>query len=297
VGLLQADPLGTRVFPLQPLDHLDALWVQVAGTVCNLTCTHCFVSAGPDNHRQPFMSRGQIAGRVAEALALGVREFYFTGGEPFLHPEMLEVVADTLPHGACTVLTNGTLFTPARLERLGDLARSSIHSLELRVSLDGWRAEDHERFRGAGSFVRTLEGIVAASRAGLLPIVTATFEPDQDPAPLAERYRTMLRAAGVQRPRLKLLPMFQLGRESGRTRAYRPLETLAGLAATDLEPGRLQCSRSRAVGAHGVYVCPLLVEEPGGRIGDRLDQALGPVRLDHGACFTCQLTGMTCANG
>src|SRR5262245_39222541 len=35
--------------PLQPLIHLDALWVQVAGTLCNLSCTHCFVSCGPAN--------------------------------------------------------------------------------------------------------------------------------------------------------------------------------------------------------------------------------------------------------
>ena len=60
--------------PLQPLVHLDALWLQVAGTLCNLTCTHCFVSCGPDNHHHPLMSRAEVRERVTEALDLGVKE-------------------------------------------------------------------------------------------------------------------------------------------------------------------------------------------------------------------------------
>ena len=129
-------PLETPVYPLQPLEHLDALWVQVAGTVCNLTCAHCFVSAGPDNQRQRLMSRGQVASRVSEAALLGVREFYFTGGEPFFHPEILEILADALPHGACTVLTNGTPFTAAR---------SPLLTLDGDVSVDLVRVPyDHE---------------------------------------------------------------------------------------------------------------------------------------------------------
>src|SRR5215470_8163261 len=95
-------------FPAQPLLHLDALWIQIAGTLCNLECTHCFVSSGPGNRRHDLMTRADVADRVAEALPPGVREFYFTGGEPFLHPELLEILADTLESGPCTVLTNGT---------------------------------------------------------------------------------------------------------------------------------------------------------------------------------------------
>src|SRR5205809_5147246 len=96
-------------FPLQPLLHLDTLWIQVAGTVCNLTCTHCFVSCGPGDDHHALMPRDEVRARVAEALPLGVKEFYFTGGEPFLHPDLLDILEDTLAYGPCTVLTNGTL--------------------------------------------------------------------------------------------------------------------------------------------------------------------------------------------
>ena len=215
--------------PHQPLHHLDALWIQVAGTLCNLECTHCFVSSGPGNHRHALMSRDLVAQRVAEGVSLGVKEFYFTGGEPFVHPAMIEIVADTLAHGPVTVLTNGTLFTVPRVAALRRLGAAPRYSLEIRVSLDGWRASDHDRLRGAGSFERALEGIRRLATAGLLPIVTVTQHTDEDALRFRERYLVLLRGIGIERPRLKVLPLFLLGRETARSRGYDPAETLAGL--------------------------------------------------------------------
>ena len=295
--LLQVHTAPPARFPEQPLFHLDSLWIQVAGTLCNLTCTHCFVSCGPAEDRHAMMTREEVRARVAEALALGVKEFYFTGGEPFLHPGMLEILADTLTHGPCTVLTNGTLFGERRVEALAALTRDSRFALEIRVSLDGERAETHDAFRGAGSFDRAIAGIVMLSRCGLLPIVTVTQNTEEDGERFRERYLAMLRAAGVERPRLKLLPMFLLGREVARTRGYHAPETLADLPTDAFDPHRLQCSSCRAVTSQGAFVCPLLVDEPGGRMGARLDETLGPFALSHGACYTCYVTGMTCANG
>ena len=91
--------------------------------------------------------------------------------------------------------------------------------------------------------------------------------------------------------------MFLIGREAARTRGYDAPETLADLPAGAFDPHRLQCASCRAVSSQGVFVCPLLVDEPGGRMGARLDQTLGPFTLSHGACYTCYVTGMTCANG
>lgn len=290
-----AEPLST--FPLQPLHHLDALWIQVAGTLCNLTCAHCFVSAGPANHRQRLMTRDEVRTRVREGLRLGVKELYFTGGEPFLHPEMIQILADSLPHAPCTVLTNGTRFTPAALARLRELSAAARYSLELRVSLDGDGPEDHDSFRGRGSFARVLEALRACEAEGLLPIVTVTQASEEDPLAFCERWLGILRAHGVSRPRLKRIPLFHLGRETARTRPYLPDETLAGLSPEAFDPSRLQCASCRAVSATGIHPCPLLVDEPRARIGDTLDGALTPITLDHGACFTCYVTGMTCGNG
>ena len=194
------------------------------------------------------------------------------------------------------MLTNGTLLTTRRVEALCRLADRSRFSLEVRVSLDGPSAAEHDMLRGPGSFDRALAGLGRLSSAGLLPIVTVTRHGDEDPLALTGRYLGMLRAAGIARPRLKLLPLFRLGRAAARGPGDRAEETLAGLPAEAFDPGRLQCGSCRAVTSRGVFVCPLLVDEPEGRMGDRLDQTLGGFALRHAACTTCWITGMTCAN-
>ena len=292
---LEASPATDH--PRQPLQHLDALWLQIGGTLCNLTCTHCFVSSGPTNHRHPMMSRAEVAARVAEGLALGVKEVYFTGGEPFLHPHLIEVVEATLQHLPCTVLTNGTLFSRPRLQALARMSREARYSLEIRVSLDGDRPAIHDAIRGAGSFARVIEGLVQCQAHGLLPIVTVTQTTPGEPGAFAERVLAMLRAVPLERPRLKLLPLFRLGREVERAGEPGPEESLDGVPQEQVDAARLQCAGCRAVTARGVFKCPLLVEEPGGRIADRLEGALEPIELAHAACATCYVTGMTCANG
>ena len=164
------------------------------------------------------------------------------------------------------------------------------------MSLDGPGPEEHDAFRGRGAFARTLEGLLALEHHGLLPIVTATQGPGDDALELRERYVRMLREAGLRRPRLKLLPLFRLGREAARTRGYQAVETLADLPPESIDPARLQCSSCRAVTSRGVFVCPLLVDEPAARMGRTLGESLGAFRLAHGACFTCYVTGMTCGN-
>lgn len=297
MSLVHSDPPSSARFPSQPLLHLDALWIQVAGSVCNLSCTHCFVRCGPDAHHHALMRRDEVRGHVAEALSMGVQEIYFTGGEPFVHPEMEIILEDTLALAPCSVLTNGTLFTRHRVEFLRDLTARARYSLELRVSLDGPDAASHDTLRGSGAFVRTLEGLRALSVAGLIPIVTVTQNTDMDALAFREHYFTMLRREGIAHPRLKVLPMFRLGRETERTREYVETESLALLPPEAFDRERLQCGRCRAVTSRGVFVCPLLVDEADGRMGDTLAASSGAFELRHGACHTCWVTGMTCGNG
>src|SRR5262245_43721711 len=92
------------------LRALDHLWFQVTGTLCNLACRHCFISCHPHNHSFGFLSLETVRRFLAESVELGVKEYYFTGGEPFLHPQMVEILEETLRLGPATVLTNATIF-------------------------------------------------------------------------------------------------------------------------------------------------------------------------------------------
>ena len=150
--------------PTVELRSLDTVWFQVGGTLCNLACTHCLVSASPTNHTHEMMSLTEIRSHLEEAERLGVKEYYFTGGEPFLNEEMDAILEATLALGPATVLTNGLLLNPGRCARLKRLADSSSYSLDLRVSIDGYDAAKNDAIRGAGTFA-VFSPQVALSRA------------------------------------------------------------------------------------------------------------------------------------
>ncbi|MFN2387677.1 MAG: radical SAM protein [Thermoanaerobaculia bacterium] len=278
-----------------PSLSLDTLWFQVAGTLCNLRCTHCFISCSPTNHNHAMLTLEQVRGRLREAIPLGVREYYFTGGEPFMNPEMLPILEETLRQGPASVLTNGLLLNPERCRRLRRLSDASEYSLDIRISIDGYSAEVNDPIRGAGTFEKILAGIRNLAEAGLNPVVTVTEACGE--AATAEGRAAFLgwmRSIGLPRPRLKILSLFRIGAEESRLRAYASWETLRGRHLTEEEAANLQCSSCRMVTSKGVYVCPILIEEPAARMGEDLAGTLRPFPLRHAACFTCHEYGVTC---
>jgi len=103
-----------------------------------------------------------------------------------------------------------------------------------------------------------------------------------------------MREIGLPRPRLKVLSLFRIGAEGQRMRAYEAWETLQGRRLSPDEAERLQCSTGRMVTSRGVFVCPILIDEPAARMGERLDETARPFELRHASCFTCHEYGVTC---
>lgn len=281
--------------PSVPLLALDTLWFQVAGTLCNIECTHCFISSSPRNRSHEMLSLADVQHRLDEARALGVREYYFTGGEPFMNREMLAILEATLQQGPATVLTNGMLLRPEVCRALGDLFDRSEYSLDLRVSLDGFDAESHDAIRGQGVWDRVMIGLRNLAEAGLNPVITVTTAAEGVASEEGRaRFLELIRGFGFERPRLKVLSLFRIGAEETRTRAYEDWERLTNASLTDAEAGTLQCSSCRMITSKGVYVCPILIEEPEARMGETLAETLHEFPLKYGACHTCWVDGVTC---
>jgi molybdenum cofactor biosynthesis enzyme MoaA len=294
-SLARTLPVLAQSYPESPLLALDTLWFQVAGSLCNLQCTHCFISCSPTNATHAMLDLPTVQRWLAEAASLGVKEYYFTGGEPFLNRELFEMIEATLRQGPVTVLTNGVLVTRHVAERLSALERASEYSLDLRVSLDGWDAASNDAIRGAGTFTRILAGIRHLAAAGLSPIVTVTGACEGAlAADGRSRLLALLSEIGLLHPRLKVMPLLRLGAEELRDRAYAPAETLRGLSLAAEDIAALQCSTSRMVTAQGVYVCPILIDSPGARMADTLQGALRPFTLSYPACHTCHAEGLSC---
>lgn len=281
--------------PRVALRSLDTLWFQVAGTLCNLACTHCFVSSSPTNRTHGHLSLERVREVLEEAVGLGVKEYYFTGGEAFLNPQMEAILEATLEVGPASVLTNGLLLDQERCRRLKALAEASEYSLDLRISLDGYDAESNDAIRGPGTFQRVMDALSNLVAVGLNPVLTVTeVYSDSGSAEGKERFFELLRGLGIDKPRLKVLPVFQIGAEAERGGTY---ESWQRLRAEDLPEGatdHLQCSSCRMVTEQGVWVCPILVNEPAGRMGEKLADTLASYPLDHAACWTCHVYGVSC---
>ncbi|HWW62822.1 MAG TPA: radical SAM protein [Thermoanaerobaculia bacterium] len=278
-----------------PLHALDTLWFQVAGTLCNIACTHCFISCAPANHSHEMLSLAEVEARLEEARALGVREYYFTGGEPFMNRDMLAILEATLRQGPATVLTNGMLLRPELCRRLRELFDASDYSLDIRVSLDGFDAASHDAIRGAGVWDKVMTGLRNLAAVGLNPVITVTTAAEGVETEAGRtRFLDIIRGFGFTKPRLKVLSLFRIGAEESRTRAYDEWERIARESLTDDEAETLQCSSCRMVTSKGVYVCPILIEEPEARMGETLAETLRPFPLKYGACHTCWVDGVTC---
>ena len=283
--------------PRIPLYELDSLWFQVSGTVCNLWCTHCFISCSPKNHAFGFMSRSQVRSYLDQSVALGVKEYYFTGGEPFMNRDMLGILEDTLALGPASVLSNGLLITPKVARALQELSDNSPYTLELRISLDGFTAASNDAIRGEGSFARAMAGVRNLVSAGFLPIITCMQSwKDSEHDRVLRGFTDSMHTIGYDRPRLKILPQLHIGREAERSRGYMETEMVTDEMMIGYDPHLLLCSTGRMVTDRGVYVCPILIEEPDARLSDSLEGSFRPYPMKHRACYTCYLSGAICRN-
>jgi len=283
--------------PIVELSHLDHLWFQVSGTLCNLTCHHCFISCSPKNDSFGYLSLEEVKRRLEESVALGVKEYYFTGGEPFLNRDMVPMLVETLRYGPATVLTNGTVLKDEWLTELREAEQASIYSLEFRVSIDGFSPATNDPIRGEGTFERAIEGIQKLVEQGFLPIITATRTwSDAEDQYVVGQFVAMLKKVGYKRPRLKILPPLQIGAESERTHGYHDSERVTRQMMRGFDASQLVCEHSRVVTDRGVYVCPILIESPDANLGDTLAEASGAYALSHGACLTCYQYGAICSN-
>ena len=283
--------------PTVELSHLDHLWFQVSGTLCNLTCSHCFISCSPKNDSFGHLSLAEVKRRLEESVPLGVKEFYFTGGEPFLNRDMVAILVETLRYGPATVLTNGTVMKEEWLEELRAAEQASLYSLEFRVSIDGFSSETNDPIRGEGTFVKAIDGVKNLVAFGFLPIITATRTwADEDEQQIVGQFVATLKLAGYDRPRLKILPPLQLGAEAERTHGYRETERITRRMMKGFDASQLVCEHSRVVTDRGVYVCPILIESPDANLGETLAESTSAYALSHGACYTCFQYGAICSN-
>jgi MoaA/NifB/PqqE/SkfB family radical SAM enzyme len=139
---------------------------------CNLACSYCLTESAPDVAKRRLGGERMVA-LAQEATELGFNEVGVTGGEPFLEPDMPEIVGRLTEIVPVVVLTNGTLFTGRRLERMAPLGGADVR---IQISLDSSDPVENDTMRGPDNFRKVVEAIPRLIELGIKVRIASTLE-------------------------------------------------------------------------------------------------------------------------
>lgn len=281
---------------IQP-KKLTELWFHT-GTACNLSCPFCLEGSKPGDDRLNRISLGDVRSYMDEAVELGVEQFSFTGGEPFVVKDIVRILEYASKLKPCLVLTNGT--EPV-LRREKDLLKlvGSHHPISFRVSIDYVDEERHDAGRGKGSFANALQGMALLENLGFKVSLARQMEKGEDSNAVDEQFRQLLAAHGIsQDMTIVSFPDFL------------PPESLADVPAitehcmttyqTEANRAAYMCAFSKMLvkqnGKMVIYACTLVDDDPRYGFTGTLKESIQPrVMLRHHRCFSCFSFGASCS--
>jgi len=295
------------------LERLETLWINT-GTLCNITCVNCYIESSPSNDRLVYITAAEVSAYLDEIAAqgLGTTEIGFTGGEPFLNPDLCTMLADALARGhSVLVLTNAMqpMQRPRIKPTIAALAERHGDRLRLRISLDHYTRTLHEAERGAGTWSKTLAGVDWLSENGVAIALAGRTCWGESEAESRAGYAALIAERGwpvdpADTKRLMLLPEMDNSQEV-------PEITERCWGVLGKQPSEMMCATSRMIvkrrgAATPVVVpCTLLPYEPQFEMGVTLAQSLqadgghfaeGAVKLCHAHCAKfCVLGGGSCS--
>lgn len=145
--------------------------------ICNLHCSYCLRDEDALYHNPANFFPVELLKRIAREGrdAIGVTHISFTGGEPTLHPHFTDAIAAVVSEGLTTsFITNGWHFErvwPALLAHRQNVTHVSF-------SFDGATREQHDHWRGEGSFVRLIRALSRCRKASLPFVIKAGIRRD-----------------------------------------------------------------------------------------------------------------------
>ena len=286
------------------LGALRTLWFNT-GTLCNIECANCYILSSPTNDALVYLSLAEVERYLDEIAATGLptEEIGFTGGEPFMNPDMADMAEAALVRGhRVLVLTNAMrpMMRPGVRSRIAALARRHGARMTLRVSLDHHTAERHDAERGEGSFAAALEGMRWLRDAGVAMAVAGRSRWGESEAEARAGYQRLFAAEGfaIDAHDPAACVLFPEMDETAEV----PEITTACWDILGKSPESVMCASSRMVvkrrGAKRPVVlsCTLLAYDPAFELGETLAEAARPVALNHPHCAKfCVLGGASCS--
>jgi hypothetical protein len=286
------------------LKNPQTLWFNT-GTLCNIECVNCYIASSPSNDALVYITTDEVCDYLDQIKTRNwpVTEIAFTGGEPFMNPDMIAITEASLERGYdVLILTNAMRPMMRKSMQAGLLRLNAAYpgKLTLRISVDHHRAELHDAERGTGAFEKTLSGMKWLRDNGFTMAVAGRSVFGDSDAESRAGYAAFYAEHGLdidaQNPAMTVL--FPEMDETVEV----PEITTACWGILDKSPDAVMCSSSRMVvkrkGAEkpAVLACTLLPYSAEFELGTSLQEAEQDVALNHPHCAKfCVLGGASCS--
>ena len=286
------------------LTNPKTLWFNT-GTLCNIECQRCYIESSPSNDALVYLTLAEVKDFLDQIRDRGwpVTEIGFTGGEPFMNPDMCDMARISLERGFdVLILTNAMRPMMRKRVRADLLALKETFGdkLTLRISVDHFEPVKHDEERGKGTYEVTLEGMRWLRDNGFrMAVAGRTLWGDTDAesrAGYAALFNRERMAIDAYDPGMTVL--FPEMDETAEV----PEITTACWGILNKSPDTIMCASSRMVvrrkgaDAPSVIACTLLPYEPEFELGATLKEAEQPVKLNHPHCAKfCVLGGASCS--
>ena len=280
------------------------LWFNT-GTLCNIECVNCYIESSPKNDRLVYLTVADVLPFLDELDAADEHniEIGFTGGEPFMAPEMLDILRVVLERGhSVLMLTNAMqpMMRPRIKGGLMQLLEDFGDRMTMRVSLDHFSAELHDQERGEGSFDLAIKGLrwLSENKFKLALAGRTIWGEDEELARIGYADLITREGLAIDQSNPSELVLFPEMRPDGDP----PEITTACWGILDKDPNELMCASQRMVvkrkgaGKASVVACTLLPYDERFDLGDTLQEARQDVSLNHSYCASfCVLGGGSCS--
>jgi organic radical activating enzyme len=293
---LSFTPAGEPRGYIQP-HALRELWFHT-GTACNLACPFCLEGSKPGDRRLDRIKLADAQPFIDEALTLGVEQFSFTGGEPFIVKDFVDILRYASTFRPCLVLTNGTGPVLKRLRQIAEL-KAQPNPVAFRVSIDYPERDRHDAGRGAGSFEKSWQALTALHGLGFKVSLARQVDKGEDTAASETAFRNLLEANGLPRTTTLVgFPDFLLPGADPRV----PFVTENCMTTYHTEQTRrnFMCAFSKMVikknGRMRVYACTLVDDDPAYDLGGTLTESQPKrILMHHHRCYSCFAFGSSCS--
>jgi hypothetical protein len=287
-----------------PLSKPETLWINT-GTLCNIECANCYILSSPTNDTLVYFTEAELRDYLdqLETRNWQVREIGFTGGEPFMNPDMIAMARAALERGYdVLILTNAMRPMMRKSIKAGllELQERFGDKLTLRISVDHFKPDLHDIERGSGSFEITLEGMRWLRDNGFRMAVAGRSLWGETDADSRAGYAALFRENGfdIDAANPGETVLFPEMDETVEV----PEITTSCWGILNKTPDSVMCASSRMVvkrrGAErpSVIACTLLPYSEEFEMGHSLEEAERDVHLNHPHCAKfCVLGGASCS--